>query len=212
MRTVLIFCGTYLLSLLVALFIAIQLADFFRSQEEFIAVLVAQMLFSLIAMATFALVYRFAAGVRALGLAALCLALAAVFLEELPALLEVFKTRSTNPYRLGSAQDAAIAAELLIPAFVLLLMQWRLLRRRWLVAHELDHRSAWPWITMVVAGAVLCNRLAMEIISSAVRQAPDDMLATFWLKVSIAVGGLLISLGLMEWNMRRRRIAQRAAA
>ena len=212
MRTVLNFIGVYLLTLLIALFIAIQLADFFGSQEEFIAVLMAQVLFSLIAIVTFALVYRFAGSVRALGLAAIGLAAAALLLEELPALVEAIATRSTNPYLLGSAQDAAITAELLIPAFILVLMQWRLLRRRWLVAHQRDHRSTWPWITMVVAGAVLCNRLAMEVIGSAVRQAPDDMLANFWLKICVAVGALLIGLGIMEWTIRRRRLSERVQA
>src|SRR6185369_11561570 len=100
MRTVLTFIGAYLLTLLVALFIAIQLADFFQSREEFIAVLMAQILFSLIAIATFAVVYRIAGSVRALDLAAIGLAVAAVLLEELPALWEMIVTRSTNPYTL----------------------------------------------------------------------------------------------------------------
>jgi len=212
MRTVLTFIGAYLLTLLIALFISIQLADFFRSQEEFIAVLLAQVLFSLIAFAAFALVYRFAADVRALGFAALGLGVAAVLLEELPALWEMIATRSTNPYTLGTAHDFAITAELLLPAVVLVLVEWRLLRRRWLAARQFDYASTWPWVTMSVAGLVLCNRLAFEIVSSAVRQAPDDMLATFWLKVTVAVVALLIGLGIMERNMRRRRLARRAAA
>ncbi len=212
MQTILTFIGVYILTLLIALFIGIQLADFFHSQEEFIAVLMAQVLFSLAAIITFAIVYRLAANVRRLGLAALGLVIAAVLLEELPALAEMIATRSTSPYTLGSAHDVAIAAELLIPALVLIVIQWRLLRWRWLVAHNLEHRSTWPWITMVVAGAVLCNRLAMEIISSAVRQAPDDMLAAFWLKISIAVAAVLICAGMMERNMRRRRLARRMDA
>ena len=211
MRTVLTFIGAYLLTLLIALFIAIELADFFRSQEEFIAVLLAQVLFSLIALVTFALAYRFAGHVRALGLAAIGLGLAAVLLEELPALGEMVATRSTDPYTLGTAHDLAITAELLVPAFVLVLIEWRLLRRRWLAARKLDTASTWPWVTMSVAGLVLCNRLTFEIVSSAVRQAPDDMLATFWLKVSIAVAALVIGIGIMERNMRRRRLARRAA-
>ncbi len=212
MRTILIFVGIYLLTLLIALFIGIQLADFFHSQEEFIAVLMAQVLFSLAAIFTFAIVYRLAASMRALGLAALGLVIAAVLLEELPALSQMIATRSTDPYTLGTAHDIAIAVELLIPAFVLVLIQWRLLRWRWLAAHKLEDGSTWPWITMVVAGAILCNRLAMEIMSSAVRQAPDDMLAAFWLKISIAVAAVLICLGIMERNMRRRRLARRTEA
>ena len=101
---------------------------------------------------------------------------------------------------------------MLVPAFAMLLIQWRLLRRHWLAARGLEHRTPWPWITIVVGGLLLCNPLAFDIIGSAIRQAPDDMLATFWLKISIAVVALLVSAGMMEWNMRRRRLAQRAAA
>jgi len=211
MRTVLTFIGAYLLTLLIALFIAIELADFFRSQEEFIAVLLAQVLFSLIALVTFALAYRFAGHVRALGLAAIGLGLAAVLLEELPALGEMIATRSTDPYTLGTAHDFAITAELLIPAFALVLVEWRVLRHRWLAARGLDYRSTWPWITIGVAGLLLCNPVAFAIMSSAIRQAPDDMLATFWLKVSVAVAALVIGLGIMERNIRRRRLVRRAA-
>ena len=131
MRTVLIFVSVYLLSLLAAFIVGIQLADFFRSQEEFIAIMMALIIFSLLAIVAFAIAYRLAKTVRLLGVVAISLAVAAVVLEELPALAEAFAQRSTNPFRLAGAQDIAIAAMLLIPGFVMLLIQWPLLRRRW---------------------------------------------------------------------------------
>lgn len=209
MRTILTFLGAYVVSLVVAFYIGIQLADFFEAQEEFIVVMMVEFLLSLIAIATFSVVYRFAGSVRALGLAAIGLVVAAVFLEELPALVAVIASRSTNPYLVGTQQDLAIAAELLIPAFVIILIQWRLLRRRWLVAHERDPHSAFPWITLTIAALIAFNRLSFEIISSAVRQEPGDMLAAFWLKISLAVGGALIASGLYEWSKRRRKLAPR---
>src|SRR5215471_15815808 len=114
MRTVLTFIGAYVFSLLAASYVGIQLADFFHAQEEFIAVIVAQTLFSLIAIVVFAIVYRFAKNAHALALAAIGLAVAAIIFEELPALVEVISSRSTNPYRVGTAEDIAIAVELLI--------------------------------------------------------------------------------------------------
>ncbi len=211
MRTILTFLGAYVFSLIVALYIGIQLADFFRAEEEFVAVIVAQVLFSLVAITTFAVVYRFTKNARGLGLAASGLGVVAVFLEELPALIEVIASRSTYPYRVGTAQDIAIAAELVIPIFVMLLIQWRLLRWRWLAARELNHRSTWPSITITVALIIGLNRLSFEILSSAIRQDNDDMLAQFWLKVSLAVGSALIAAGLYEWSARRRRLARAAA-
>lgn len=212
MRTIFVFTGAYILSLFVALAIGVQLAIYFRSQDEFIAVLMALIIFSLLAIIVFALTYRLANGARTFGYMALALGVAAIVIEELPALAEAFATRSTNPYMVGSAQDLAIAIEMLVPAFAMLLIQWRLLRRHWLAARGLEHRAPWPWITIVAATLLLCNPVAFDIMSSAIRQAPDDMLASFWLKVTIAVAALLISGGMMEWNTRRRRLARHAAA
>ena len=212
MRTVLIFVSVYLLSLLAAFIVGIQLADFFRSQEEFIAIMMALIIFSLLAIVAFAIAYRLAKTVRLLGIVAISLAVAAVVLEELPALAEAFAQRSTNPFRLAGAQDIAIAAMLLIPAFVMLLIQWPLLRRRWLAARGAEYRTAWPWITITVAGLIFLNRLGFDVIASAIRQSPDDMLATFWLKVTVGIAATLLSLGLIEWGRRRRRLAQRTAA
>ena len=65
MRTVLTFCGVYVVSLQPAPFIGIQLVNFFHSQEEFIAILMALILFSVIAIVTFSVAYRPAGSARA---------------------------------------------------------------------------------------------------------------------------------------------------
>ena len=51
------FVGIFLLSLLVAVLAALQLADFFRATEEFIVVLMALPVFALVAMLVFAAAY-----------------------------------------------------------------------------------------------------------------------------------------------------------
>ena len=212
MRTVLIFIGVYALSLIAALSIGIQLAEYFNSQEEFIAVMLALMIFSAIAVVAFAIGYRLATNVRALGLVAVALAVVAVIVEELPAPAESFAQRSTNPVMVGSAQNNAIAAELLIPAFVMLLIQWALIRRRWLVVRGLEHRTAWPWLTVILAGVVGLNRLGIEIVGAAVRQSVTDWFAGLWLMVTLGAAALLVVMGAVEYYMRRRRLARRAAA
>ncbi len=99
---------------------------------------------------------------------------------------------------------------MVIPALLMLLIQWPLLRRRWLVAHSGDHRTSWPWLTIAAAGLLGLNQLGFEIIASAVRQARDDMLAAFLLKLTLAIAATLLCAGLFEWSARRRQLARAA--
>jgi hypothetical protein len=212
MRTILIFVGVYILSLIAAYTVGIQLADYFFLQEEFIAVLFVLEIYSLVAIVAFAAVYVVARNVRWLGYTAIVLGVLALIITELPALADAFARRSTNPALVGSAQDKAIAASLLLPASVMLLIQWPLLRRRWLVARGLDHRMTWPWITTAVAGGVGLNRLGIEIVGAAVSQSATDWFAELWLYVALGAAGILVIAGLIEWQIRRRWIARRVMA
>jgi hypothetical protein len=137
-RTVLIFIVVYKLSLLAAFAAGRQIAAYFFFQDEFTAVLIALGIFSAVAIAAFAAAYVLAPRVRLLGYVALALAVIAIVIEELPALAEAFAKRSTNPAMIGSTQDNAIAATMLIPAAVMLLIQWAFIRRRWLVARGVE--------------------------------------------------------------------------
>lgn len=211
MHTVLIFAGAFLLSLTAAFSAGIQLTDYFNSTEEFIAVMMALILFAPAALAAFAVAYTLAHRVRVLAIVALALMALAVSLVGLPALAEAFARRSTNPFLTGSAQDRAIAAELLIPAAVMLSIQWALLRRRWLVAHSLEHRTAWPWITIIVAALIGLSRPGIDIIGSAIRPSATDWFAGLWLIVMLGAAVAVVVIGALEMYIRRRRLARAAA-
>jgi hypothetical protein len=118
-RSTLIFAGVYAVSFVLAYAAGVQVAGYFFLEEEFGAVLFASALFSLVAIAVFAVVYAVQPNVRWLGYAALGLALVAFGVAQIPALLDALALRSTNPYLVGSAQDRAIAASFLLPAFVI---------------------------------------------------------------------------------------------
>jgi uncharacterized BrkB/YihY/UPF0761 family membrane protein len=64
MGTFFVFFGILLLSQFVALLAGLQLADHFRATEEFIAVMMAIIVFALVAIVAFAIAYAFAPRVR----------------------------------------------------------------------------------------------------------------------------------------------------
>jgi hypothetical protein len=212
MRSILVFPGVYILSLVATYVAGMQVAEYFFLQEEFSVVMFALVLFSFVAIAVFALVYVVQPNVKWLGYGAIGLALVAFGVEQLPALADAVARRSTNPYLVGSAQDRAIAASLLLPAFVMLLIQWPLLRRRWLVARRLEHRMLWPWFTITLACLLALSQGGLDLIGSVLHQSPTDWLVGLWtLILAISCGALLI-LALIEWWLRCRWLARRAAA
>ena len=212
MRSTLIFGGVYILSLVAAYAVGIQLAAYFFLQEEFIAILLALMLFSLLAIAVFAVLYVVQPDVKWLGYGAIGLAVVALGIEQLPALADDFARRSTNPYLVGDAQDRATAASFLLPAFVMLPIQWALLRRHWLVARGLEHRMLWPWFTIVLACLLAFSRIGLAVIGSVLRQSSTDWLVGLWTTILAIACGVLLVLALIEWWLRHRWLARRAAA
>lgn len=211
MRTVLTFAGIYIFSLAVAYAAGVEVAAYFFLQDEFDAVLFALALFSVLAIAMFAALYVVQPNVTWLGYGAIGLGAAAFGVEQLPALADAFARHSTNPYLVGGAQDLAIAAAFLLPAFVMLLMQWVLLRRRWLVAHRLEHRMVWPWFTIVLACLLALNPLGLAVIGSVIRQSSTDWLVGLWTTIVAIASGVLLALALIEAWLRRRWVARRAA-
>jgi hypothetical protein len=131
-RTTLIFTAAYCLSVFAAMLAAIELAVYLKTQEEFIAVMMALILFSLLAIAAFAVAYPLSDKAGMLDAVAVALAVIAVALVALPALIEA--RGAGNPF--ARAQDRAVAAELLLPGALMLLIQWTLIRRRWRVTHR----------------------------------------------------------------------------
>ena len=211
MRSILIFSGVYILSVAVAYAVGIQVAAYFFLDEEFIAVVFALGLFSVVAIAVFAMVNAVQPNVKWLGYAAIGLGVIAFGVGQIPELVDAIASRSTNPYLVGREQDRAIAVSLLLPALVMLLIQWPLLRRHWLLARGLEHRTPWPWFTIALACALALDRPGLDVIGSVIDQSSTDWLVGLWTLIVAIACGVLVALGMLEWWLRRRRLARRAA-
>jgi hypothetical protein len=210
MRSILIFAGVYIVSLVAAYAAGSGLAAYFFLDEEFYVVTVALALFSLLAIAVFAVIYAAQPNVTWLGYGAIGLAAVAFGIEQVPALADAFAGRSTDPYLVGAAQDRALATTLLLPALVMLLVQWPLIRRRWLVARGREHRMRWPWFTIALAGMLALSRPGLEVIGSVVRRSSTDWLVGLWTVVLAIACGVLLGLALIEYWLRRRWLTRRA--
>ena len=53
-----------------------------------------------------------------------------------------------------------------------MLVQWGLVRRRWLQATGEEDLTRWPWITTVVAGLAILNPFGLAIFAAALKRDP----------------------------------------
>jgi hypothetical protein len=211
MAEVLAFLGILLTSLLVGILAALQLADFFRTDEEFILVAMALAIFAVGALALFALVYTRARRSRTLAITALDLVLVALVLSSMPILVSWIGEHSTNPFNVGTTQNIQITLELLVPAVLIVLVQWGLVRRRWLRGVAEEDLTRWPWITTAVAGLAILNPLGLAIVSAAFRPSVTDWLQPFWTAVTGAAAVVLIVMVAIECYIRGRMLRRRMA-
>ena len=181
-----VFGGTLLLSQLVALLAALQLADHFQATEEFVAVMLALIVFVSVAMAVFVAAYAMAQSTSAIGWAAISLVIVAVAMVMVPSTIQRFAQRSTNRYTVG-IEGAAIAIELLVPALIAVLVQWGLVRRRLMRMRGEDDLTLWPWVTTAIAGFAVLNPFGLRILDAALAQSTTDWLRDLWLVVMAAV-------------------------
>src|ERR1051326_3638017 len=111
------FLGIYLISLLVAEIAALSLGDFFGTNDEFAVVLGAVAAFTTFTAVVFAIVYGTVKRPRALGVAAMLLALLAIVAVAVPGLIGWIAAFSTNPFTVGD-EEVPVALELVIPALL----------------------------------------------------------------------------------------------
>jgi hypothetical protein len=189
------FLGMWLISLVVALLAALQLGDFFGANTEFGLVIMGVMGFTAFALLVFALAYFLARRPAVLAFVALALAAVALASAALPGLIQAIADRSTNPYAVG-AENVSIALELVIPALLTVLVQWGLVRRRWLRAVAEDDFTRWPWIATAVAGLVILNPFGLSFLQSSLQHSAADMM---WQFTAIVTAGVLAALLVMAW-------------
>jgi hypothetical protein len=211
MSAALAFAGTFLLSLFVALLAALQLADYFGAGEEFALVLMALPGFVSIAMLAFIIAYAAAKRASVFSWIAGVVALLALAPLALPVLVQSIADRATNPFTVG-IENVTIAIELIVPALFAVLMQWGLVRRRWLRVHGEDDFTRWPWISTVVAGLVILNPLGLDLLGQAISYRPSNWLRDLARTIALCAGATLIAIGLIEYYVRNRLLRRRSAA
>ena len=205
------FLGIWLISLVVALLAALQLGDFFGANNEFGLVIMGVMGFTVFALLVFALAYAMARRAAVLAFVALALAAIALAPAALPGLIQKIADRSTNPYTVGT-ENTSITLELIIPALVAVLVQWGLVRRRWLRAAAEDDFTRWPWIATAVAGLVILNPFGLAFLQSTLKHSGGDLMWEFTAMVTGAGLAALLVMAWIECYIRDRLLNRRLAA
>lgn len=211
MADVFAFVGMLLISMVVALLAALQLGDFFNANDEFGLVILGVVAFTILALAVFALMYAATRRAGALTLAALILAAVALVPVGLPGLVQTIANRSTNPFTIG-VENSHIALELVVPALLAVLVQWGLVRRRWLRTHGAEDLTRWPWITTAVAGLVVLNPFGLAFLQGTLSRSGGDVMWEFTATVTGAVLGALLVMAWIECYIKERMLNRRLEA
>jgi hypothetical protein len=202
MTEALAFLGILLLSLVVALLAALQLGDFFNAGGELGLVILTVAGFTVVIAAVFALTYAVTPRASMLTAAALVLALCTFTPIALPGLVRA----------ITGTENIQITLELIVPALIAVLVQWALVRRRWLRAAGEDDLTRWPWITTVVAGLAILNPFGLTFLQATLQHAPSD--ATWQFTATVTAGGLaaLLVMAWIECYIRDRMLNRRTPA
>ena len=129
----------------------------------------------------------------------------------LPGLVEKVAARSTNPHTVG-IENTYITLELLIPALLAVLVQWGLLRRRWLRARGAESLTLWPWITTLIGALVVLSPPGLAFIGSAINRSPTNWLRDLALMIVLAGVMVLVVMAAIECYIRRRTLRRRLSA
>jgi hypothetical protein len=192
------------LSFLAALGAATQLSSHFGFYENLGLLIVPITGFACVALAAFGLAAARSRGSGALGAVAAGLAIVALLLVVLPGLVDQIAGRSRVLEVVLRGRDGKLRLALLIPMLLVILIQWRVVRRGWFGATA--PAGTWPWITTILACVVILNPLGLEILIAAIEQRTTDWLRELWRAVALAGAGVLLLIALVEWRIRSRRL------
>jgi hypothetical protein len=211
MAAVFAFLGIWLISLVVALLAALQLGDFFAAGPEFDWVILGLMSFTVLAQLVFALAYAVTRRAAVLAVVALALAGVAIAPAALPRLIQAIADRATDPAAPGAA-NITIRLELVVPALLAVLVQWGLVRRRWLRAAAEDDFTRWPWIATALAGLVILNPFGLWFLQTTLQPSASDLTWQFTAVVTASVLAALLVMAWIECYIRDRILSRRLAA
>ncbi len=210
MSAFLAFLGTYLLSLFVALLAALQLADYFAATEEFALVLMALPVFVTICLLAFIATNALARQSRIFNAVAACLALLTFIPLAFPAFVKAAADRSTNPFSLA-IENTAVALEFIVPALTAVLVQWGLVRRRWLRLRGEDDLSLWPWAATMIGGLAILNPYGLDIVGQAITYTPTNWLRDMVRTIALSGAAVLLAMVFLETYIRGRMLRRRLA-
>jgi hypothetical protein len=200
------FLGIFLTALIVAELAALSLGDFFGANDEFTAVLAAVAAFTVFSGVVLAVCYATVQRAKVLNWVAMLLALLAIVAVAVPGLVGWIASFSTNPFTVGEEQ-VSIALELAIPALLAVLVQWGLVRRRYLRMAGEDELTRWPWITTAVATFVLLSPLGLTFVLASFRQV--DIMWAFMASVTAGTVAALAVMAGIECYIRGRILRRR---
>lgn len=131
-----------------------------------------------------------------------------------PLLLQAFLKggagSAANPLDM-SMKDSAIALEFIVPALTAVLVQWGLVRRRWLRLRGEDDLSLWPWVATMVGGLAVLNPYGLEIIGAAIAHRPTDWFRDLMRTMALGGAASLLALVFLETYIRGRMLRRRLA-
>lgn len=211
MGAVVAFLGMLLVSLVVALLAALQLADFFGANDKFARVAFVIASFAICSMALLAFVYAVAHRARTFNLAAVVLVLIALMLVSSPHLRDWIAAGAGDPFRTARRQETEITLEILVSTLIAVLVQWGLVRRRWLRTMGDEDLTLWPWVTTTLAGFAILNPFGLAVMAAALTQSATDLLWSFWATLASAGVGLLVVAAAVECYIRARILRRRVA-
>jgi hypothetical protein len=205
------FLAMLLISMLVALLAALQLGDFFNANDEFGLVILGVVTFTSGSLAVFAFAYRVTRRAGVLTAVAVALGVVALAPAVLPGLIQKIADRSHNPFTVG-VENTYITLELIVPALLAVLVQWGLVRRRWLRAHGDEELTRWPWVTTAVAGLVILNPIGLAFLGGTLNRSGGDLLWEFVATVTGAGVAALLVMAWIECYIRERMLNRRLEA
>jgi hypothetical protein len=203
----------------VALLAALQLADHFGSTDKLILVLAALLAFVAVGLIAFIAANSAARRPATINCVAIVLALLALAPLGWPAVARA--TGLPNPLA-DRAANLALALEFIVPALLAVLVQWGLVRRRWLRLRGEEDLSRWPWFATMVAGFASLNPVGLDALGQVFGQVlgvadrpfpwplplPKETLRT----VTLGAAGAMLAIALIEYyirgSIRRRRLSR----
>ena len=100
----------------------------------------------------------------------------------------------------------------MIPALLAVLVQWGLVRRRWLRAAGEDDFTRWPWIATAVAGLVVLNPFGLAFLRATLQHSAADFMWEFTATVTGAGLAALLVMAWIECYIRDRILRRRLEA